>query len=132
MPAGITYLSNIEIFRENINCGVIFSRDVSREILHKRDSSLFKCVWPFCVDTNRYLFHEDAPLSYRNQSTDLLCKSMDKFLYDRDPSHERVKGLSRPLHERTYFQRNDKPKEWLPFLYLFIVQNQVAFVNVIL
>ena len=40
MPAGITYLSNIEIFRENINCGVIFSRDVSCEILHKRDSSL--------------------------------------------------------------------------------------------
>ena len=103
MPAGITYLSNIEIFRENINCGVIFSRDVSREILHKRDSSLFKCVWPFCVDTNRYLFHEDAPLSYRNQSTDLLCKSI-----------------------------KDKPKEWLPFLYLFIVQNQVTFVNVIL
>ena len=44
MPAGITYLSNIEIFRENINCGVIFGRDVSCEILHKRDSSLFKYV----------------------------------------------------------------------------------------
>ena len=30
-------------------------------------------------------------LSYRNQSIDLLCKSMDWFLYDRDLCHERVK-----------------------------------------
>ena len=30
-------------------------------------------------------------LSYRNQSTDLLCKSMDWFLYDNDLRHERVK-----------------------------------------
>ena len=29
-------------------------------------------------------------LSYRNQSIDLLCKSMDQFLYDRDLRHERV------------------------------------------
>ena len=31
-------------------------------------------------------------LSYRNQSTDLLCKSMDWFLYDTDLGHERVKS----------------------------------------
>ena len=31
------------------------------------------------------------PLSYRNQSIDLLCKSMDWFLYDNGPRHERVK-----------------------------------------
>ena len=30
------------------------------------------------------------PLSYRNQSIDLLCKSMDWFLCDRDLHHERV------------------------------------------
>ena len=30
------------------------------------------------------------PLSYRNQSIDLLCKSIDWFLYDNDPRHERV------------------------------------------
>ena len=30
-------------------------------------------------------------LSYRKQSTDLLCKSMDWFLYERDLRHERVK-----------------------------------------
>ena len=32
-------------------------------------------------------------LSYRNQSIDLLCKSMDWFLYNRDLHHERVKNL---------------------------------------
>ena len=30
------------------------------------------------------------PLSYRNQSTDLLCKSMYWFLYDNGLRHERV------------------------------------------
>ena len=31
------------------------------------------------------------PLSYRNQFIDLLCKSMDWFLYDNGLRHERVK-----------------------------------------
>ena len=31
-------------------------------------------------------------LSYRNMSTDLLCKSMDWFLYDKDLRHEIVKA----------------------------------------
>ena len=31
------------------------------------------------------------PLSYRNKSIDLLCKSMDWFLYDNSLRHERVK-----------------------------------------
>ena len=30
---------------------------------------------------------------YRNQWIDLLSKSMDWFLYDRDLRHERVKAL---------------------------------------
>ena len=30
--------------------------------------------------------------SYRNQSIDLLCKSMDRILYDRELCHERVKN----------------------------------------
>ena len=34
------------------------------------------------------------PLSYRNQSIDLLCKSMDWFLYDNGLRHERVKSDS--------------------------------------
>ena len=32
------------------------------------------------------------PISYRNQSIDLLCKSMDWFLYDIGLGHERVKS----------------------------------------
>ena len=32
------------------------------------------------------------PLSYRNQSTDFLCKSLDWFLYDNGLRHERVKN----------------------------------------
>ena len=31
-----------------------------------------------------------GPLSYRNQSIDLLGKSMDWFLYDNDFRHEKV------------------------------------------
>ena len=31
------------------------------------------------------------PLSYRNQSIDLLCKSMEWFLYDNGLRHERIK-----------------------------------------
>ena len=40
------------------------------------------------------------PLSYRNQSIDLLCKSVDWFLYDNGLRHERVKrNISpAPLH----------------------------------
>ena len=33
------------------------------------------------------------PLSYRKQSIDLLCKSMDWFLYDNGLRHERVKYI---------------------------------------
>ena len=33
------------------------------------------------------------PLSYRNQSIDLLCKSMDWFLYDNGLRHERFNTL---------------------------------------
>ena len=34
-----------------------------------------------------------GPLSYRNQSIDLQSKSMDWFLYDNGPRHERVNRL---------------------------------------
>ena len=36
-------------------------------------------------------------LSHRNQSIDLLCKSLDCFLYDRDLCHKRVKDLAEPF-----------------------------------
>ena len=34
------------------------------------------------------------PISYKNQSTDLLRKSMDWFLYDIGLRHERVKEIN--------------------------------------
>ena len=37
------------------------------------------------------LFMTEIPIIQRNQSIDLCCKSMDRFLYDKDPRHERVK-----------------------------------------
>ena len=41
-------------------------------------------------------------LSYRNQSIDLLCKSMDWFLYNRDFRHEKViEREDRDLHLST-------------------------------
>ena len=39
------------------------------------------------------------PLSYRNQSIDLLCKSMDWFLYDNGLRPERVKLFVRSHHD---------------------------------
>ena len=55
-------------------------------------------------------------LSYRNKSIDLLCKSMDWFLYDRDLRHERVNDLviifTEKLHHRYYFYR-EAPSEML-------------------
>ena len=45
-----------------------------------------ECFWAgsLTLSWERYL-------SYRNQSIDLPCKSMDRFLYDRDLRHERIK-----------------------------------------
>ena len=41
------------------------------------------------------LFHDRGRyLSYRNQSIDLLCKSMDWFLYDNGTRHQRVKTIN--------------------------------------
>ena len=65
----------------------------------KVDSVIFACQkwhWPFslwspkiyCILTLSW----QRPLSYRNQSFDLLCKSRDWFLYDNGLRHERVKN----------------------------------------
>ena len=32
-------------------------------------------------------------VSHKNQSTDLFCKSMDWFLYNRDHRHERINSF---------------------------------------
>ena len=43
-------------------------------------------------------------LSYRNQSIDVLCKSIDWFLYHRDLRHERVKAKITPLEQLLKFR----------------------------
>ena len=56
-----------------------------------------------------YLIFHERPLSYRNQSIDLLCKSLDWFLYDNGLCHERVKFvyvhifIYQPLIAKKYF-----------------------------
>ena len=55
--------------------------------------SSFKSVAMFKRDhiknVDLTLSRRRLPLSYRNQSIDLLAKSMDWFLYDNGPRHER-------------------------------------------
>ena len=38
-------------------------------------------------------FMTEVSIIYRNQSINLLCKSMDWFLYDRNLRHERVNKI---------------------------------------
>ena len=55
-------------------------------------------------------------LSYRNQSSDLLSKSMDCFLYDNGLRHERVNGTNNKatvcngLIKRTWIDENNNLK----------------------
>ena len=68
-----------------------------------------------------------GPLSYRNQSIDLLCKSMDWFLDDNGPRHERVKLVfdyimfslaSWYLHRSGVFTLNFEQMIWCFFFVL--------------
>ena len=45
------------------------------------------------VKTSKLTLSKRMSLSYRRQSIDLLCKSMDWFLYDRDFHLERVREV---------------------------------------
>ena len=45
------------------------------------------CVYERLVDSTLHFFSWRRSLSYRNQSIDSLCKSIDWFLYDRDIRH---------------------------------------------
>ena len=53
-----------------------------------------------------YFMKED--LSYRNQSINLLCKSIDWFLYDRDVRHERVNSTFTVFAPNEYLQTQKK------------------------
>ena len=65
------------------------------------------------------------PLSYRNHSIDLLCKSVDWFPYDNGPCHERVKLSFRSIVGLLMASNEDlnmKAKKARTFLYfLFLI-----------
>ena len=47
-----------------------------------------------CGYNHKLTLSRRRPLSYRNQFTDLLCKSMDWFLFDNGLRLERLKHAS--------------------------------------
>ena len=53
------------------------------------------------VDLALNSFMREVP-TYRNQSTELLYKSMDWFLYDRNIHHERVTKVLRTSFSKTH------------------------------
>ena len=67
---------------------------------------------PLCagLGSNRkaLTFSWRRPISYRNQSIDLLCKPVDWFLYDIGLRRERVKQLSNNLSEAALFENSEK------------------------
>ena len=57
-----------------------------------------------------------SPLSYRNQSIDLLYKSMDWFLYDNSLRLERVKKwFFHYFFDKTHQRKNQCVKPWIYF-----------------
>ena len=49
--------------------------------------------WDYSFFPESLILSWQVSLSYRNQSINLLWKSMDWFLYDRNSHYERVKGI---------------------------------------
>ena len=58
---------------------------------YKAPLALFEDYQYWIKSLEHLTFSWRRSLSYRNQSIDLLCKSMEWFLYDRYLRHERVK-----------------------------------------
>ena len=85
----------------NINC--FLERFTQKNCLHFIKTYLHEGAITFSLTSANYhnltnlTLSWRRPLSYRDQSIDLLCKSMDWFLYDNGDNglrHERVKGIS--------------------------------------
>ena len=81
-------------------CSWVPSTSFSQVITIFLDKSAFQilnicqCGWFFSMviyDDMLLIFSWWRSLPYRNQSIDLLYKSMEWFLYDRDVRHEKVK-----------------------------------------
>ena len=65
-------------------------------------------------------------LSYRNQSIDLLCKSMDWFLYDNDLRHKIVKLASSKAVSRWHW-KNNKHRHGLVLSNFVIINSVLTF-----
>ena len=74
----ITYDIKLKLLRRNLAPTILFAMLIYSNIVSKMKR------WHLTRSWRR-------PLSYKNQSIDLLCKSMDWFLYDNSLRHERVK-----------------------------------------
>ena len=83
------------------------------KILEKVNSSIFisRCSFKNNSTFFYFFFHLTLswrkPLSYRNHSIDLLCKSIDWFLYDNSLRQERVNAPPR-IDASIYI------RQWLP------------------
>ena len=64
---------------------------VDKNIITEFERHILTLFWPIFPFYIPLILSWRRPLSYRNQSIDLLCKSMDWFLYDNALHHERVK-----------------------------------------
>ena len=80
---------------------------------------------PFLVFNFKFISHSTPqilswrrPLSYRNQHTDLLCKSIDWFLYDRDLRYERISCLH--YHDKAFnWQNSFLLKSWFQVCFFY-------------
>ena len=71
----------------------LFVLDTLSEFISDGGATHFVFLFFFNQLKNSLTLSWRSPLSYRNQSIDLYCKSMDWFLYDNGLRHERVKLL---------------------------------------
>ena len=67
-----------------INTQIIINTHINTQIINNANYQQNHCL----------TLSRRRPLSYRNQSSDLLCKSMDWFLYDNGLRLERVNNTA--------------------------------------
>ena len=96
----------------DLKCSIIPSQFNSKKQYHfvfadlEKSFMMDKC-WNVKGKTGVNSFHSTLSwrrtLSYRNQSTDLFCKSMDWFLYEYGLRDERVKFKLTPRFKKIFF-----------------------------
>ena len=110
----LNQISVMELFAK-IPMNYFRKKTPSQSLLQKNHFSIIN-IWQdqkyASVTKNLHLAWESATellilswqrsLSYRNQSINLLWKSMDWFLYDKDLRHERFKKINWSPHWLTY------------------------------